>query len=120
MWLGFGSLYLLCIFLIASLRLVETSSEPEINHMDHSTVLSPGLIRSSLSQIFAVPGTSWMVLFVLTYKLCERGEAVFPIYLVDKGIPMARLAFWNGLVRSSASVSGNVTVFVCIEQMYTT
>ena len=26
-------------------------------------------------------GTGWMVGFLLFYKLCERGESVFPIYL---------------------------------------
>jgi len=48
-----------------------------------------------------------MICFLLFYKLCERGEAVFPIYLVDKKIPLQILAFWNGIVRSSASISGS-------------
>jgi hypothetical protein len=40
------------------------------------------------------------------YKLCERGESVFPLYLVDKEIPLKRLALWNGIIRSLASVAG--------------
>ena len=50
--------------------------------------------------MLSVPGTAGMVAFVLTYKLCERGEATLPIYLVDKGVPVSSLAFWNGVVRS--------------------
>ena len=33
-----------------------------------------------------VPGTAWMVAFVLTYKLCERGEATLPIYRVVRSV----------------------------------
>lgn len=31
-----------------------------------------------------------MVAFVLFYKLAERGEAVLPLYLVDKGVSLPR------------------------------
>merc|ERR1719430_294174 len=48
-----------------------------------------------------------MVCFVLFYKLCERGLGVLPIYLVDKGVPMSRLAFWTGLVKSAVYLSGS-------------
>ena len=48
-----------------------------------------------------------MISFVLFYKLCERGEGTLPLYLVDKGVPMAKLAFWNGIVRSAASIGGS-------------
>jgi hypothetical protein len=46
------------------------------------------------------------------YKLCERGESVFPLYLVDKEIPLKRLAVWNGIIRSLASVAGKIC---CLE-----
>ena len=47
--------------------------------------------------------------FLLTYKLCERSESVFPLYLVDKGIPLKKMAVWNGMLRSVASVAGTGT-----------
>jgi hypothetical protein len=51
--------------------------------------------------------------FLLMYKLCERGESVFPLYLVDKDIPLKRLAVWNGIIRSLASVAGKLC---CLER----
>ena len=48
-----------------------------------------------------------MVIFVLFYKLCERGEGTLPVYLVDKGVPMGKLGFWTGFVRSAASLGGS-------------
>ena len=48
-----------------------------------------------------------MISYVLFYKLCERGEGTLPLYLVDKGVPMSKLAFWNGIVRSAASIGGS-------------
>merc|ERR1712002_264515 len=64
-------------------------------------------VRESFNSIFNVEGTRWMVGFVLFYKLCERGEGTLPIFLVDKGVPMTRLAFWIGVVRSAASLTGS-------------
>merc|ERR1712126_751542 len=41
------------------------------------------------------------------YKLAERGEFMLPMYLVDKGIPLARMSLLTGLFRSLASVVGS-------------
>ena len=62
--------------------------------------LSAAWLVANWRRMLGVPGTAGMVAFVLTYKLCERGEATLPIYLVDKGVPVSSLAFWNGVVRS--------------------
>jgi len=102
MWIIFGSLYLTCICLVCGLRLVS----PE-----ERAVPRPGQpinpVRENLSSIFRVEGTKWMVGFVLFYKLCERGEGTLPIFLVDKGVPISKLAFWTGIVRSASSLSGS-------------
>jgi len=101
MWTVFGCLYLTCIGLVYGLRLVEMDAPV----MKEGQPLNP--VRESLSNIFRVNGTWWMVGFVLFYKLCERGEGTLPIYLVDKGVPMSKLAFWTGVVRSAASLTGS-------------
>ena len=51
------------------------------------------------SQMLSVPGTMWMISYVMFYKLCERGEGTLPLYLVDKKVSVSSLAFWNGIVR---------------------
>jgi len=108
MWLVFSSLYFLTISLVYGLGLVK-SETVQTKHDSTSTASQSfgHLVKGNIISIFQVSGTVWMVCFVLFYKLCERGEGTLPIYLVDKGVPMSRLAFWTGLVRSAASLSGS-------------
>ena len=74
--------------------LIQPRHQPPLCHPLLLTLVSLNIASAG------VPGTAGMVAFVLTYKLCERGEATLPIYLVDKGVPVSSLAFWNGVVRS--------------------
>ena len=104
MWLAFASMYFFCICLVCGLGLVRP--EKKVGWKNESKP-SLNLIKENISCIFKVQGTIWMVCFVLFYKLCERGESTLPIYLVDKGVPLSRLAFWTGIVRSIASISGS-------------
>ena len=103
MWAVFSSLYLLCLLLINNLRLGYTDSATP-----KDCPLSLAAIRDNWGRILDVPGTRWMLTFVLCYKLCERGEGTLPLYLVDKAVPMARLAFWTGVVRPLASITGSI------------
>jgi len=103
MWLLFASLYMFAVCLVLSLNLIQNDQQNKKE--DYTSTLT--MIRENLSRIFKVEGTMWMISILLFYKLCERGEAVFPIYLVDKKIPLQRLAFWNGVIRSIASISGS-------------
>jgi len=112
MWVGFSSIYFICIFLITYLNLVaphnddkDDASTSSVETKETKSVIT--LVKENLSEVFKVEGTWWIVSFVLFYKLCERGESVFPIYLVDKGVSMSKMAFWNGIVRAIASVSGS-------------
>ena len=102
MWTVFGCLYITCIAMVWGLGLLSSGD---------SAVIREGqpmhTVRESFNSIFNVEGTRWMVGFVLFYKLCERGEGTLPIFLVDKGVPMTKLAFWTGVVRSAASLTGS-------------
>ena len=49
----------------------------------------------------ATPGTTWMIAFLLFYKLCERAEMTFSMFLVDKGVGTKRL----GLITSLTAIS---------------
>ena len=104
MWTVFAALYLVCILLILHLRLGFTKSSTS---RQASSSLNLPTVLESWARLMAVPGTTWAVTFVLCYKLCERGEGTLPLYLVDKAVPLARLALWTGIVRSAASISGS-------------
>ena len=63
--------------------------------------LSAEWLVAKWRRMLSVPGTAGMDALEVTYKLCERGEATLPIYLVDKGVPASSLlAFWKDVVRS--------------------
>jgi len=106
MWLNFSNLYFLAVALVLTLNLIPPKQETLQNHDKENTSFFK-VIKTNLREIFRVPSTSWMIIFLLFYKLCERGEAVFPIFLVDKKIPLQTLAFWNGFVRSAFSIAGS-------------
>ena len=60
----------------------------------------------SWSDILRVKGTLYIAFFVCLYKLCERAEQTFSLFLVDKGVPAWRMALWATVVRS-ASLAGS-------------
>lgn len=94
MFVGFSSIYFVSILLIVRLHLVERSSNQKTNSQTENDEES-----TSVWSVFKVPGTYWMVCFVLFYKLCERAESIFSLYMVDKKVPMSQLAFWSTILR---------------------
>ena len=111
MWIIFGSLYIICLGLIWGLGLGYSGDRKENEKKqpvdDGYEGLSLEFLVANWQRMISVPGTVWMVTFVMFYKLCERGEGTIPIYLVDKGVSVSSLAFWTGVVRSVASIGGS-------------
>ncbi|KAG8195023.1 hypothetical protein JTE90_008194 [Oedothorax gibbosus] len=59
--------------------------------------------------IFATKGTIPTIVFLLIYKLGERGAlSTFPIFLVDQGVSTKDIGFWSGIVGQLASLSGSI------------
>ncbi|KAK1806889.1 hypothetical protein P4O66_005373, partial [Electrophorus voltai] len=59
-------------------------------------------------KLMAVPGTTWTVLYVLTYKLGEQGAiSMFPLFLLDHHMTARELGLWNGLVAMAFSIGGS-------------
>ena len=107
MWIVFGGLYITCLGLIWGQGLGYKNENENKNEKKPSEKLSLDFLVANWQRMISVPGTVWMVTFVMFYKLCERGEGTLPIYLVDKAIPVSSLALWNGVVRSVASIGGS-------------
>ncbi len=45
-------------------------------------------------------GTTSMAIFVCMYKLSERAEQTFSLFMVDKGVPKGQMAIWATIMRS--------------------
>ena len=41
-----------------------------------------------------------MAAFVLFYKLCERAEQTFSLFMVDKRVPSTTMALWSTVMRT--------------------
>ena len=63
-------------------------------------------------KLFKVNGTMWMVCFVMFYKLCERAEQTFSMYLVDKQVPTTKLAAWSTILKT-CSLLGSTYAGLC-------
>merc|ERR1719270_1557668 len=82
MFMAFSSIYFITFGLINFISISErktiSTSTENINKSSHNS------ISNNLVKIFNVDGTIWMTFFVLFYKLCERSEQTFALFLVDK------------------------------------
>ncbi|XP_063876096.1 major facilitator superfamily domain-containing protein 3-like [Scylla paramamosain] len=66
-------------------------------------------IFSIMREVVSSSGAVWVSLYVLLYKMGERGAINnMPLYLLDKGFSKESLAFWNGTVCQGLSVLGSV------------
>ncbi|XP_066285329.1 major facilitator superfamily domain-containing protein 3-like [Branchiostoma lanceolatum] len=59
--------------------------------------------------VWRSPGTAWMIVYCLLYKLGEQGaNGMFPLYLVDQGIPKGAVGMWTGVVGQGLSIVGSL------------
>ncbi|XP_074059109.1 major facilitator superfamily domain-containing protein 3 [Macrotis lagotis] len=69
---------------------------------------SPCCPPRGFGTLLAVPGTPWTAGFVLLYKLGEQGAiSLFPLFLLDQGVPAAEVGLWNGMVAVGFSIAGS-------------
>ena len=75
---------------------------------EHSTIQIERVFRI-VREVINSYGTVWVSLYVLLYKMGERGALNnLPLYLLDKGFSKESLAFWNGTVCQGLSVLGSI------------
>ena len=86
MWLGWAALYLLSFILVSRLRLAGL----ERGRQGGTEAGQQG----GLTGVLGVAGTGRMVVFCLLYKLCERGEQLLPLFLLDRGAGLHQMSAW--------------------------
>jgi sugar phosphate permease len=104
MFLTFASIYFICIALTSQLNLVDADGVRQKQKSDDQNA-----DKEHLSQIFNVKGTLWLVSFVLFYKLCERSEQTFALFLVDKKVPREELALLSTFIRAFSIIGSTAS-----------
>ena len=104
MFVAFALIYFIAVILIHQLKTSKSVTEEKNN-----SVIS---VKSNLSDIFQVDGTIWMIAFVLFYKLCERSEQTFALYLVDKNVSKEELAILSTFIRTFSILGSTVSGFL--------
>ena len=104
MFVAFALIYFIAVILIHQLKTSKSVTEEKNN-----SVIS---VKSNLSDIFQVDGTIWMIAFVLFYKLCERSEQNFALYLVDKSVSKEELAILSTFIRTFSILGSTVSGFL--------
>ena len=104
MFMAFSSIYFLTILLCNVIEIQEKKIKDKKEEETKIESLTTEVLR-----IFQVPGTIWMVFFVLTYKLCERAEQTFALYLVDQGIAREELAILSTFIRAFSILGSTVS-----------
>ena len=106
-------MYFICVFLVTFLKLVEKHEEAKIPRLKDNTekqaMNTDENFLMSFLNIFSIEGTTWMVCFVMFYKLCERAEQTFSLYLVDKHVPTSTLAAWSTVLKTFSLVGSTYT-----------
>ncbi len=104
---AFAALYFISVGLFRRYRLTDRSTaEGQQQSHEQEAGDETRTSRFSWSEVLSVEGTLPLVCFVGFYKLCERAEQTFSLYLVDKGVSASHLALWATVVRS-ASLAGS-------------
>ena len=102
MFIAFASIYFAANILISLMKFKEKTND------DKSKEIGEISIIRDLKSILNVQGTSWMIFFLLYYKLCERSEQTFMLVLVDKKVPKEELAILSTFIRAF-SIMGSLT-----------
>ena len=114
MFIIFGSIYLVGLILLNYFKLVEKSSahleEPEAEKSQ--TYQEKTSWYSIFNQILSVPGTKFMIFYVSFYKLCERAEQTFSLFMVDKGVPKVQMAMWSTIMRTLSLLGSSYGGFI--------
>ncbi|XP_078455909.1 major facilitator superfamily domain-containing protein 3 [Lampetra fluviatilis] len=71
----------------------------------HRATFNPVAISRELLK---TPGTAWMAVFVLLYKLGEQAAlGMFPLALLERGFSTREVALWGSLVGVAISMAGS-------------
>ena len=111
MFCSFAAIYFIGILLMIVLNLVPKSKEEE-RSKPRSQSSSVTSVMSDLNKVLSEPFTLLVIGFVSFYKLCERAEQSFSLFMIDKKVPMTQLAFWSTVMRTGSLLGKGTNEFI--------
>ncbi|XP_013777860.1 major facilitator superfamily domain-containing protein 3-like [Limulus polyphemus] len=83
---------------------VELNENIQVSHKNDQQLNWKVVFREA----FRTPHTWNVAVFVIFYKLGERGAlSSFPLFLVDEGVPTRTVGLWNGMFGQIGSLAGS-------------
>ncbi|KAL8624875.1 hypothetical protein ACOMHN_016171 [Nucella lapillus] len=68
-----------------------------------------GWFRDHFAVVLRADGTTWILTYVLVYKLGEQGALnMMPMFLMDGGVSTSGVGMWTGVVGLVVSIAGSV------------
>ncbi|TRY77902.1 hypothetical protein TCAL_08117 [Tigriopus californicus] len=107
MFYAFGAIYFVCIFLLSQFSWATAHPSNATSTGDERAPGTNPNLRTVLRDVLSVPNTGFIMGFVCFYKLCERAEQTFSLFMIDKGVPLSQIAFWSTIMRTG-SLLGSV------------
>ncbi len=94
---------------LTALALAVTLGFRERPTAEHVTPASMWKVLTSLYQALRLPGSGWLLVFVVTYKLGETmADAMFKPFLYDAGYEVGEIGFWVGTWGLVFSLAGSI------------
>lgn len=107
-WIGWQGLFLAMATLTA-LALAVTLGFRERPVAERAAPSSMWKVLTSLYRALRLPGTGWLLVFVVTYKLGETmADAMFKPFLYDAGYDVGQIGFWVGTWGLVFSLTGSI------------
>ena len=106
-----AGVYFISILLLKLSFLNSETNEDSNQKNDESEKTDLKFHRTDLNRLALLhhsPGTYWICLFVLIYKLGEQSSLnILPLFLVDKQVSSSRIGMWMGIIGQSLSIFGS-------------
>lgn len=84
------------------LQLNSTPVRKSLNKMSSTFI-------STFRRVAKVPGTKWMIAFLLLFKLGEQGALnMLPLFFLDQKVHPTDVSFWTGIIGQGASIGGSI------------
>lgn len=97
------------IFFLILYAILDKTNQTNENNTDDKDLNNTLSFKEQLIMLHKSPGTYWICIYVLIYKLGEQSSLnMLPMYLVDKNVSSKTIGFWTGILGQTFSILGSL------------